>query len=189
MYCKDRATYNKNLFTQYTDQGHYFNSDISGEISSNIGISFAEGLNPIERTSDDVYSKEYVDTPETLSIKRRRRRNDRYKKSIDIYSRDNMYDPRFSGYGDQSRSYVDDLTGSVKFFYDDVDNINMPREINRSNIDVYLKDDSKHCGSRKFAQDNFLDNTLKFRTDIQTLAMRKNNRINSQKRMYPKYTL
>jgi len=52
--------------------------------------------------------------------------------SIDF---EDIYDPRFSSYGDGTRAYSDINTGQVHYYYDDVDQFRQPNFIYRSNVD------------------------------------------------------
>ncbi len=46
-----------------------------------------------------------------------------------------LYDPRFTGYGTSSRSYLEPVTGQVRFYYDDIDSYKRPNYISRSKVD------------------------------------------------------
>jgi hypothetical protein len=48
---------------------------------------------------------------------------------------ENIYDPRFTSYGDPYRSYSDINLGQVQYYYSDVDAYTMPNFISRSNVD------------------------------------------------------
>jgi hypothetical protein len=48
---------------------------------------------------------------------------------------EDIYDPRFTSYGDPYRSYSDVNLGQVQYYYSDVDNYRMPNFISRSNVD------------------------------------------------------
>jgi hypothetical protein len=52
--------------------------------------------------------------------------------SIDF---EDIYDPRFSSYGDPYRSYSDVNLGQVQYYYSDVDAYRQPNFISRSNVD------------------------------------------------------
>ena len=52
--------------------------------------------------------------------------------SIDF---ENIYDPRFSSYGDPYRSYSDVNLGQVRYYYSDVDAYTQPNFVIRSNVD------------------------------------------------------
>ena len=48
---------------------------------------------------------------------------------------EDIYDPRFTGYGDPYRSYTDVNLGNVQYYYSDVDSYRIPNFINRSKVD------------------------------------------------------
>lgn len=113
---------------------------------------------------------------------------------------DGVYDPRFSGYGASDRSYVDNLLGSAKFYYDDVNAVRMPSYVTRSKIDscvtpygdTYGDLKSGHltlCDARKCAEKSWVDNSLDFRVDLSKSLMRKKNEEMVQRRLAPKYTM
>ena len=113
-------------------------------------------------------------------------------------SRENIYDPRHTGYGTSYRSYTDDTTGQTRFYYDDVDAVTMPNYITRSNIDFAPFAD--HYGPapengaygnpfnsniRALANDAFTRATIQHRTDMANSLMRKTNARQSQLRLAP----
>lgn len=117
--------------------------------------------------------------------------------------RENVYDPRFTGYGPSNRHYVDPITGASKFFYKDIDAATMPNYICRSNIDVYpwaaqygsgvngsdmSGPPAPGDGYKQLAENAFLDSTIQFRTEMQERLMRKRNAEMWQRRVAPIYT-
>jgi hypothetical protein len=98
---------------------------------------------------------------------------------------DNVYDPRFSGYGDNSRYYLDELTGRPCYNYKDVESITRPNFITRSHIDTvplantYGSDvPNPYISSpyfRNYINQNFHDSQINFRTEMQERLMRKRN--------------
>jgi len=48
---------------------------------------------------------------------------------------EDIYDPRFTSYGDEYRSYSDVNLGQVRYYYGDIDAYRMPNFIQRSNVD------------------------------------------------------
>ena len=100
----------------------------------------------------------------------------------------NVYDPRFTGHGTYYRSYIDDLVGQPKFYYDDINTIRMPNYIVRSKIDTQPFADS--YGSVKDGEEKgnkytsdiktlvnyaFCQDAIDHRRDISELLMRKRN--------------
>lgn len=184
--------YNKNLFTQTIQPGVYSRSEIIEPINSNIGISFEQQLEPVTCKSTDESLEYTVHDPriiEPVVV-------DAPKPQKATY--DNVFDPRFYGYGTSYRSYIDELTGQPRFMYDDINAIRMPNYITRSKIDFEPYADSfgplpengamgnEHNASiRTLAQDSFLRNSLMQRNDLQQRAMRKMDTVLAQRREMP----
>ena len=111
-----------------------------------------------------------------------------------------IYDPRFTGYGTSYRSYVEPVTGQVRFYYDDVDAYKRPNYLCRSNVDFipsslttqpipnekYFNKQNRYA--RSIANESFMDDTIAFRTDMQERLMRKANANLAQARKFPKHT-
>ena len=111
-----------------------------------------------------------------------------------------IYDPRFTGYGTSYRSYVEPVTGQVRFYYDDVDAHKRPNYLCRSKVDFipssmttqpipnteYFNKQNRYA--RTIANDAFMDDTISFRTDMQERLMRKANANLQQSRRFPKHT-
>ena len=51
-----------------------------------------------------------------------------------IIDTSNVYDPRSNSYGTSYRSYIDKMTGQVRYYYDDINAIRQPNYITRNNI-------------------------------------------------------
>ena len=108
-------------------------------------------------------------------------------------SESNVFDPRFTGYGDSSRGYLEPMTGQPRFVYDDIDCIKMPNFISRNNVDVfpwavqYGQDIGVDPGDgyKQLANDAFLDSALTFRTEMQERLLRKRNAEMWQLRVAP----
>ena len=109
-----------------------------------------------------------------------------------------VYDPRFYGYGTSYRSYIEEVTGQPRFYYDDINSIRMPNYISRSNIDFAnyadtygpLNNLNKNGNPntnqiRDLAQNSFLNSSLQHRTELQERLMRKRNNELWQLRKYP----
>jgi hypothetical protein len=188
------STYNKNLFTQTVTPGLYTTNQVNEPINANIGISFQQQFEPVTSSVDE-YGTHYlrhdpsiiepnVEDPSQVSIEK-----PRY---------DNVYDPRFYGYGTSYRSYLDPHLGQTKFMYDDINAIRMPNYVIRSKIDhlPYAdKYDSVQEGSemgnvhnpniRQLVQESWLNDSLQFRNDLMDLRMRKINSEGWQRRQAP----
>ena len=110
---------------------------------------------------------------------------------------EDIYDPRFTSYGDPYRSYSDVNLGLVNYYYSDVDAYRMPNFISRSNVDfvdfrtpqgqiwpeykrnVGIDEIRPHVESQVTADELF------HREDLMTLQMEKRNREMWQLRLAP----
>lgn len=110
---------------------------------------------------------------------------------------EDIYDPRFTSYGDPYRSYSDINLGQVQYYYSDVDAYRMPNFATRSNVDFIeyrtpqgqiwpeyqrtagVDDVRSHVESQYTA-----DNTF-HREDLMSLQMNKANRIAWAQRYAP----
>jgi hypothetical protein len=191
-YCEGNEERNNNLFTQYVEPSVYTRSQIIEPISQNIGISHLQ--QPLPTTYNH----------ETSNFQELDPRNYELQKSSNTYARDapspslhNIYDPRGNGYGDEDRYYFNELAGTNKYYYDDIDAYKKPNFITRTNID-HLPTSSSY-GPRseetnsnedyaQVANQAYLDNTMMFRTELQQRLMRKRNAELWQSRRYPKRT-
>lgn len=190
--------YNKQTYTSTLQPGVYTRNQIVEPISSNIGISFTQQFEPVtcEKDCDGVTFIGH--DPNVMEIP--------HEKSSQIQPYDkqthisDIYDPRFTGYGTSYRSYVEPVTGQVRFYYDDIDAYKRPNYLSRSNVDFipssvgtqampnseYFSKQNKF--SRSIANDAFTDNIISFRTEMQERLMRKANSNLEQKRRFPSHT-
>lgn len=172
--------YNKNIFTTTLQPDVYSTSQVLQPDSymSNLGISYTQPSLPtyssldkngvIFTQYDPEYSKQFCHTNPTV---------------VQNTPENDIYDPRFTGYGTSYRSYVDDLTGQPRFYYDDVDEFRRSKFITRNYIDFtpfglqtgpqYTKPAYTNMEIRELANNTFLDNSLSFRTDLQQRLMTK----------------
>lgn len=115
---------------------------------------------------------------------------------VSIY---NVFDPRFSGYGSDDRSYLEPMLRQTRYQYDDVNAIRMPNYIVRSKIDNCVTGFGDQYGpmridqrtlneNRPLAEQAYLDNNLAHRNDLMEALMRKRNSELWQTRQAPKYT-
>jgi hypothetical protein len=115
---------------------------------------------------------------------------------ISIY---NVFDPRFSGYGSDNRSYLEPTLKQTRYYYDDINAIRMPNYIVRSKIDNCVTGFGDQYGpmqvdqrtldeNRPLAEQAYLDNNLAYRNDLMESLMRKRNSEIWQTRQAPKYT-
>lgn len=179
-----------NIITQTLQPGVFQKSHIGEPIQSNIGISYTQEWGPTEIQETDNMIKYTMYDPKNVIT------TPRIKEDLVVQDNTNVYDPRFTGYGTSYRSYVDQLTGRPKFFYDDVDAITMPNYITRSNVDVfpwantYGSDKMMNTDEyRQLANNAFTESTLTFRTDLQERLMRKRNAELWQRRVAPISTM
>ncbi len=107
----------------------------------------------------------------------------------------NVYDPRSFGHGDASRAYVDEMTGRVKFSYQDVDAITRPNFVSRNKLDHtsfggrYGPQDTVVTGGvRELAQGEFLASSLEHRTDMMEKLLRPRKAMEWQRKIAPIHT-
>jgi hypothetical protein len=186
------AQYNRNMFTQIVTPGVYSFNEVNEPINSNIGISFTQQFEPVTAKRDDDGLKFTLHDPRIIEPAFE-------SPSESIKAKyDNVYDPRFYGYGTSYRSYLEPVTGQTRFMYEDVNAIRMPNYVVRSKIDHLAYAD--HYGPmepgseygnvlnpniRALAQDSWLRDSMTFREDLTQRLMRKVNAEGWQKRMYP----
>jgi hypothetical protein len=189
--------YNKQTYTSIIEPGVYTRNQITEPISSNIGISFTQQFEPVtckkDRDGITFIGHDPNITPVPFEKPEQLIPYDRQTHLADIY------DPRYTGYGTSYRSYVEPVTGQVRFYYDDVDAYKRPNYISRSKVDFipssistqaipnsqYFKTQNKY--SRTIAQQRFANDTMDFRTDMQERLMRKANANLEQARRFPKH--
>jgi hypothetical protein len=186
--------YNKNLFTQTVTPGVYTYNQVNEPINANIGISFQQQFEPVTCKRDERGLHYVQHDPRIIEPVERAPENPVVEKA----RYDNVYDPRFYGYGTSYRSYIDPQLGQPRFMYDDINAIRMPNYVTRSKIDHLPYADSYgpvQAGSemgnihnpniRALAQDSFLRDSLEFRNDMTERLMRKINSESWQKRSAP----
>jgi hypothetical protein len=186
--------YNKFLNTQMLGPDTYTRSEITEPIQSNIGISFTQQFPPVTCEKDCNGGTTYVSHDPRMV--------DMNAPQVETFTppdikEDNVYDPRFSGYGTSYRTYIDELTGQPRFYYDDIDAVRRPNFIIRSNIDdapwadsygpVRPADARKASDfyNRSWANNKFLKDSLQFRNSLQQSYMRKVNSEAWQQRSAP----
>lgn len=191
----DLAQYNDNIFTSIIQPGVYSKSQVTQEdsVMSNLGISYTQPFLPTY--SSFVKRRDELPNDETGVVYTQYDPNFAPQVECTIPDtgpkQNEIYDPRFYGYGTEYRSYVDHLTGRPKFFYDDVDVHRRDKFITRNKLDFEPfglqngpQEPPKYTNMqiRELAQNSFLDNALAFRTDLQQRQMQKfNNRAWQQK--------
>jgi len=182
-----------NIITQTLQPGVYQKSHVAEPIQSNIGISYTQEFVPTEIDSTSNRIKYTQQNPNNLII------TPTFREEVIDQSIENIYDPRFNGYGTSYRSYVDKLTGRPQFYYDDIDSITMPNYITRSNVDTFpwantygpdkIMNSDTNNEYRQLANNAFHDSAIQFRTELQERLMRKRNAELWQRRVAPITTM
>lgn len=191
---------NTNMFTQTIQPGVYIKNQINEPINANIGISFQQQFPPYSKVYDEHGNLTYVQQdpriPQHLS-------NEPIPEPDPIQPNyDNVYDPRFNGYGTSYRSYIDPTTGQPRFMYDDVNAIRMPNYVSRSNIDFlpfadtygpikngYEFGNPATPDIRTMANNSWVSNNLAHRNDMMERLLRKRNSEMWQLRQAPMNTM
>jgi hypothetical protein len=179
--------YKNQILTQTLQPGVFQKSTVGEPVSSNIGISYQPQYLPTfveqNKAGDEILYLQTEDIEEMGDI--------RVIENFD-QTQDNVFDPRFSGYGASDRCYIEPVTSQPRFFYDDVNAITMPNYVTRSNVDVFPWADTYGPDvprsmeeTRQLAQNAFLDSTMVQRTELQERLMRKNNAMAWQQRVMP----
>jgi len=179
-----------NMFVQNVQPTIFSHSEVLEPIQSNYGISNTRTLPPRGVSYDNLGNTMYERSPYIIE--------DNTPEPIGI-AEHNVYDPRFTGYGSSKRSYVHELTGQPRHYYDDINSVRMPNYLVRSNIDFARYADSygplnsenqagnqNTYGIRELANETFLQNSLNHRSDISERLMRKRNNELWEVRQYPK---
>lgn len=100
-----------------------------------------------------------------------------------------VFDPRFTGYGDPYRSYLDADLGQISYFYGDINAYKHPVFVTRSKVDfieqrqpmgkiepLYLRDRSMCLDEAvEMAQDRWFTDTTQFREGLMASQMQKRN--------------
>jgi len=182
-------SHNDSLFTTSIQPGVYYTNHVAEPINSNMGISFQQQFLPRTFKKDNG-NLNIVDHDPTFAPP-----NEQIIEYPEEPKPENVYDPRFNGYGTSYRNYVDPMTGQPRFPYDDINAIRMPNYIVRSKIDSHVFSDTygpmQNSGLslndiRQKAQDVYLEDTTNFRDDIMSRLMRKRNSELWQIKQFPK---
>uniref|UniRef100_A0A6C0KQU7 Uncharacterized protein n=1 Tax=viral metagenome TaxID=1070528 RepID=A0A6C0KQU7_9ZZZZ len=181
--------HNESLFTTSIQPGVYYTNQVAEPINSNIGISFQQQFLPRTYKKDDG-NLSIVDHDPHFAPPR-----DDIIEYPEEPKADNVFDPRFNGYGTSYRNYIDPMTGQPRFPYDDINAIRMPNYVVRSKIDTHNFSDSygpiQNSGLnlndiRQKAQDAYLEDTTNFRDEMMTRLMRKRNSELWQTKQFPR---
>ena len=183
--------YHQDINTQIIDpSGVYTTTEINEPQMTNLGISFTQQFQPIEKIRGDDDEEMWVRKDPRL-----------YKPVQKIYdygeiTPTNIYDPRSGGYGDARRTYIDQNTGQPRFYYDDKNAARETNFITRSKIDVYNFTNQtgvfdEHVNENPLevvknqVHNAFIDNGNEYRHSLQESLMRKGNEKVRQQRLAP----
>lgn len=188
------AEYNRNLFSIPIQPGIYTESQVNQPYASmsNLGISFDQPFLPT--TFEQTKQGSYKFTENDPALVQQRPVPPYHSENFGAPQRNEIYDPRLTGYGTSYRSYIEPVTGQPRFYYDDIDQQTQPNYISRNNLDIY--GGFSHVGTanqkplegeslRQFANKNYVDNQLQFRTELQQRLMHKNSNREWQQRIAP----
>jgi hypothetical protein len=185
--------YNKNLFSIPIQPGIYTSSQVNQNDASmqNLGISFTQPFLP---TSSQYQNGVLEFTENDPNLATPVKNPPFYSKNFGYPLRNEIYDPRLTGYGTSYRSFIDPMTGQPRFYYDDIDQYTQNNYITRNNLDIYgfapqtgVIDQRVLEGDelRNQANLNYIDNQLQFRTELQQRLMHKNSNREWQQRIAP----
>ena len=150
----------RRLFLQEVQPNHYSYSVEQTPINANVGISYTPQIPPKFR--DQVYTNnnnypvltrvepelvrddgltpgQLAQQPERNGISAKYSNWNPPAGSINF---ENIYDPRFSSYGDPYRGYSDVNLGQVQYYYSDIDAYRQPNFIIRSNVCLLYTSDA-----------------------------------------------
>lgn len=189
--------YNKNLYSIPLQPGVYTRSQVNQPDASmsNLGISFTQPHLPYTCQMDErgnMMFDEY--DPNQYPSEYLLRGRDRHAR--DAIPRNEIYDPRLTGYGTSYRSYIDQNTGQPRFYYNDVDAHTQYNFISRNKVDFteFAPTSGPYPGLppddfRPLADQTFHDDVIRQRTDLQYRLMAKNSHREWQQRSAPIQTM
>ena len=192
-------------YTQNIQPNIYSFSDTAEPINANIGISYNPDLPPrvVDQVamSDGAYPLYHRIDPQLVregGISKQRLeempRRTQWSAKYSTYDTidgsvnfEDIYDPRFTGYGDEYRSYVDINLGNVQYYYSDIDAYRDPNFGTRSKVDFIdfvdpmgrIKPEySRQVGLndvKENVQSQYDADSIYFREDLMERLMRKRN--------------
>jgi len=110
---------------------------------------------------------------------------------------EDIYDPRFTSYGDPWRSYTDVNLGNVQYYYSDIDAYRYPNFVTRSKVDFieytdpmgkvkpYYQRTSSLQDVRPYVENQWMSDSNYFRENMMESQMRGANARNWQQRYAP----
>jgi hypothetical protein len=192
-------------YTQNIQPNIYSFSDTAEPINANMGISYNPDLPPrvVDQVamSDGAYPLYHRIDPQLVregGISKQRLeempRRTQWSAKYSTYDTidgsvnfEDIYDPRFTGYGDEYRSYVDINLGNVQYYYSDIDAYRDPNFGTRSKVDFIdfvdpmgrIKPEySRQVGLndvKENVQSQYDADSIYFREDLMERLMRKRN--------------
>lgn len=192
-------------YTQNIQPNIYSFSDTAEPINANIGISYNPDLPPrvVDQVAmyDGSYPLYHRIDPQLVreggipkgrleEMPRRTQWSAKYNTYDTIdgsVNFEDIYDPRFTGYGDEYRSYVDINLGNVQYYYSDIDAYRDPNFGTRSKVDFIdfvdpmgrIKPEySRQVGLndvKENVQNQYDADSIYFREDMMERLMRKRN--------------
>lgn len=181
------------VFTPISSKAPQPRQNINGQVSSQFRQS--QHQQPQQPSQQQPMVERYA--PEKApNFTSRYQKQPQVENDVTIY---NVFDPRFSGYGSDNRSYLEPTLNQTRYYYDDINAIRMPNYIVRSKIDNCVTGFGDQYGpmrvdqrtlneNRPLAEQAYLDNNLAYRNDLMESLMRKRNSEIWQTRQAPKYT-
>jgi hypothetical protein len=193
----------------------YSYSDVSYPINSNIGISYTPEVPPrvldqvatpygtyplFHRIDPQLIRDENIPPERREELPRRTAWSAKYSMfdaAPGTVNFEDIYDPRFNGYGDEYRAYGDVNLGQVQYYYSDVDAYRYPNFGIRSKVDFIDYEDpmgrvlpqyDREVGVNDIKQtvhDQYTSDALYFREGLQERLMRKRNSELWQLRSHP----
>lgn len=194
------SEYNQNLHTQTISPGTsrgggvYTQSEVNDPINGNIGISYTQQFNPVVCTGDKDGTT-FTSLDPRLPFPVEPTENPCMDNGIVDLS--NLTDPRFTGAGTSYRAYVDNMTGRVRYYYDDIDAHKRPNYVTRNDLDSFswgqttgpmrnsVLQERLNLRAREMAEQQFTDSTVSHRTELQQRMMQKINNGAWQQRQAP----
>lgn len=180
--------YNKNLFTIPLQPGLYTHSEVNQNDASmsNLGISYTQPFLPT--TFQDSTYVEHAGVPLSEPPAARQ----------EYPLRNEIYDPRLTGYGPPDRHYIEPMTGQSRFYYDDIDQHTQTNYLTRNKIDFAnfgtnagpMRNGSlEGTDLRATADEMYTNSQIGFRSDLQQRLMHKNSNREWQQRIAPISTM
>lgn len=184
------SKYHTDVNTQIIDpSGIYTRTEINEPQMTNLGISFAQQFEPMQKTC--------INNEEIINYKDPRLYSPPQKVyDYGEFTPDSVFDPRSGGYGDERRTYIDKMTGQPRWMYDDINAAREGNYFTRNKIDIYnftnqigvfdtCVNDNPLEVVKAQAQDAFINNGNDFRTSLQASLMKKANEVTRQRRLFP----